>query len=163
MWFTVGVTIPCLKRKNNTLRSPMQGKHNSGLYCFEACLECIFISCPHTHPLCLSVARRSCHPPLLLPVSWQLSVLSSPLPSPSAPLEFQSHVLLFPYSTSTTCSSTPSAPLVFQCLLESCAHKKSVERGGMPGFILKTEVLDKLVNWTPSIIITCMHTCSETV
>lgn len=73
-----------------TCGSHMQGSTNN---VFIALSACSFVA--HAHPLRLSVAARSCHPSVLLPVSWQLSVLSSALQSPSAPLEFHSCSLVF--------------------------------------------------------------------
>lgn len=123
MWTFLAVTFTCLEKKRKIKKMPPVDPtlRGSKIHISIALriVWSVYSSIAHTHPLSLSVAQRSCHPPLSVPVSWQLSVLSSAPSSFSAPLEFQSCVLSL--SLFSTITSIPSLHLVFPCQKPSSA------------------------------------------
>lgn len=109
--------FPDLKEnKDATCRSHVQGVHNSQLHCCEACLECVFISCPRTptEPICSpaflsSSTAASCVVTALRFILSPIVILRSPGISISCSLVSFFHHQQHP----------SSLHLVFPCLLRS--------------------------------------------
>lgn len=154
MWTFPAVTIPCLAgKKDTTCGSHVQGEQNSHLHCSEACLECVFISCPRTPtaPICSpallsSSAAASCVVTALCFILSLAVTLRSPGISISCSLVSSFH-------------HHHQHPQPSSCLPMSAGESWAGERKGkpvtdtlLPGLTLRK--LDKLVNETQFLNIT---------
>lgn len=126
---------PCLSQfpslKKGKMPLPVDSSWRGSRIHISAALRLVwsvYSSDAHAHPLSLSVAQCSCHPPLPLPVSWQLSVLSSAPPSFSAPLEFRSHVVISSSCSSSATSRFPGLRLVFPRLYLRSHEQRELAR-----------------------------------